>query len=226
MPESNVSTGTVEETLMTSEEAVCDAKTIYKEELEAIQALPPPDPAEISKRMVTLGTRTKKATLVLDLDETLVMTLILAEGELPGVEDGLLVQERPHVAEFLVRTSALFELVVFTAAEEEYAEKVVRQLDPEHKLIKRVLSRSHCIPLSNSMLVKDLRIFADRTLDELIIVDNNIMSFAFQLPNGIPVLPFGGGLDDDELLFLAGYLEQLALETDIVPTNQKHFGLV
>ena len=38
--------------------------------------------------------------------------------------------------------------------------------------------------------MKDLRIIANRSLKDMVIVDNAVYSFAFQLDNGIPIVPF------------------------------------
>jgi CTD small phosphatase-like protein 2 len=42
--------------------------------------------------------------------------------------------------------------------------------------------------------IKDLRIL-NRSLAEMILVDNAAYSYAFQLENGIPILPFYEGKD-------------------------------
>ena len=38
--------------------------------------------------------------------------------------------------------------------------------------------------------MKDLQIIANRSLKDMVIVDNAVYSFAFQLDNGIPIVPF------------------------------------
>jgi len=38
--------------------------------------------------------------------------------------------------------------------------------------------------------VKDLRIIDDRALEDMVIVDNSILSFAAQLDNGVPICSF------------------------------------
>jgi len=49
----------------------------------------------------------------------------------------------------------------------------------------------------------------DRDKKDIIIVDNSIMSFAFDLDNGVPINSFLGTEDDDrELLFLISFLEE------------------
>jgi CTD small phosphatase-like protein 2 len=204
------------------------AAKVYEEELRFIASLPQPDPMEIAKRRVLLGTSTKKNVLVLDLDETLVFSLQLEgleELEELGIEDNIAIRVRPYARELLQRLKTLYELVVFTAAEEAYAKRVVDLLDPSHECITKILSREHCVPLSTGVSVKDLRIFADRSLEHVLIADNNIFSFAFQLPNGIPVTSYDGANDDDELEFLTNYLEVLGRDPQPVTTNSIHIGL-
>ena len=61
----------------------------------------------------------------------------------------------------------------------------------------------------SGVYVKDLSIFADRNMEDMVIVDNSIISFAFNLNNGIPIKAFVGESNDDELLYMVTYLEQL-----------------
>ena len=63
-------------------------------------------------------------TLVLDLDETLVHY----KENLDGEENELLV--RPGAEVFLKELSQNFEIVIFTAAMQDYADWVLDQIDP------------------------------------------------------------------------------------------------
>ena len=46
---------------------------------------------------------------------------------------------------------------------------------------------------NSDLYVKDLTMFqGDVTVDNILIVDNNIYSFAFNLENGIPILEYLG----------------------------------
>lgn len=54
-------------------------------------------------------------------------------------------------------------------------------------------------------------------------VDNATYSFGFQIDNGIPIIPFYDSKKDEELLSLAEYLRQLALESDVRQLNRHHF---
>jgi TFIIF-interacting CTD phosphatase-like protein len=50
----------------------------------------------------------------------------------------------------------------------------------------------------------------------MIIVDNSILSFAFDLDNGVPINSYMGTEDDDrELLFLYSFLEEVAGVKDV-----------
>ena len=50
----------------------------------------------------------------------------------------------------------------------------------------------------------------------MIIVDNSIVSFAFNLDNGVPIDDYlGNELDDKELLFLLSFLEEIVTAKDV-----------
>ena len=58
------------------------------------------------------------------------------------------------------------------------------------------------------------------------IIDNSILSFAFDLDNGVPINSYIGNEDDDrELLFLYSFLEEAASAPDIRVPIQESFKL-
>lgn len=63
--------------------------------------------------------------------------------------------------------------------------------------------------------MKDLRIIQDRSLKEIIIVDNSIVSFAFNMDNGIPIKAFTREKNDEELLYMVSYLEEIYSYPDV-----------
>ena len=75
------------------------------------------------------------------------------------------------------------------------------------------------------MYVKDLSIIEDRDLRELIIVDNSIISFAFNLSNGVPIKAFVGEGNDEELLYMVTFLEEIYAFTDVRAHIEKTFKL-
>ena len=107
-----------------------------------------------------------RATLVLDLDHTLVRSVALPAGAPlargseacagPGgarAPTRTAFARRPHLAVFLKKAAELFEVVVFTAGSRAYAEPVLDALDPRGELFAWRLYRDACVrvPLSNSL---------------------------------------------------------------------------
>ena len=77
----------------------------------------------------------RKYTLVLDLDETLIHYVDTGEDE------GSFFLIRPYCLQFLKQMSEYYEIVIFTAGVQEYADWVVDQLDPDKKFIQHRLYR-------------------------------------------------------------------------------------
>ena len=73
--------------------------------------------------------------------------------------------------------------------------------------------------------IKDLRIIRNRELKDVVIIDNAVYSFGFQLDNGIPILPFYDDKEDEEMLHLVYYLKCLSQFEDIREQNRKAFQL-
>jgi CTD small phosphatase-like protein 2 len=74
--------------------------------------------------------------------------------------------------------------------------------------------------------IKDLDVFIDREKENIVIVDNSIMSFAFDLDNGVPIQSFmGDETDDKELLFLISFLEEAIYTQDVRPSIKEAFKL-
>lgn len=89
--------------------------------------------------------------------------------------------------------------------------------------IKKRLYRDDCIKVED-YFVKDLDIFLDRDKKDIIIVDNSIVSFAFDLDNGVPINSYEGTEEDDrELLFLISFLEEAFYAEDVRTHISKSF---
>ena len=133
-----------------------------------------------------------KYSLVLDLDETLVHYI--------EEENKAYVQVRPYADFFLNEMAKYFELIIFTAASEDYADIVLNELD-KNKVIKYKLYRKHTEQV-NGIFVKDLKKIG-RDLDKTLIVDNNKDNFSLQPENGLHTCSFIGDQNDDELYNLS-----------------------
>ena len=83
----------------------------------------------------------------------------------------------------------MFQVVVFTASHKTYADAVLDFLDPDQELIDARFYRDSCYQTEQGVYIKDLRIF-DRPIEDIVIVDNAVYSFGFQLDNGIPIIPY------------------------------------
>lgn len=105
--------------------------------------------------------------------------------------------------------SKYYEICVFTAGTQDYADACLDFLDPERKVIKHRLYRQHCVNPCSGIYVKDLRIISDRQLKDIIIVDNSLISFAYQMDNGIPIKAYMRQENDEELLFMVAFLEEI-----------------
>ena len=110
---------------------------------------------------------------------------------------------RPHLHECLVQCASRYQVGVFTASHREYADSVINLIDPEGILINFRLYREHCFETNDGIFIKDLRVIRNRDLKDVILVDNSVYSFGFQLSNGVPIIPYFNDPSDKELVYLA-----------------------
>ena len=130
-------------------------------------------------------------SLVLDLDETLVHYL--------EDEENAYIQIRPGAEDFIVDLSNYFELIIFTAALQNYADLAIDGLDPNQKISYR-LYRNHTIKVGD-VNFKDLSKLG-RDLKKIIILENNAENFGLQPKNGLKIKDFEGDENDEELDYL------------------------
>ena len=135
------------------------------------------------------------------------------------------VKVRKHLEEALTYLASMYEICVFTAGEQDYADTILDFIDPDKIIIKHRLYRHHCVMPEKGVYVKDLSIIKDRSLGEMLIVDNSIISFAFNLNNGVPIKGFFGEKNDEELLYLVTFLEEIYSFDDVRSHIDKTFKL-
>lgn len=199
-------------------------------------ALPAPYPADerplplLPPRPVS-GEDDRRLTLVLDLDGTLVecRPFQVPEPDTTGMMTPLTVhlEGKPHAVYFrpkaqvlLATVAKLFEVVVFTASIQSYADQVLDHLDPERKFISARLYREHCTPCpcgpGQVIFLKDMSILG-RPLERVVLVDDSPISHIMTPDNGIAVSPWSADqTSDGELLKLLISLRECqrhALET-------------
>ena len=161
-----------------------------------------------------------KKTLVLDLDETLVHSSffpfekndVILNVSLDGVFYNIYVLIRPWVENFIQEMSKYFEIIIFTASIAAYASPLLDILD-KGKNIQYRLYREHC-NFVNGVFIKDLKRL-NRSLKDVIIIDNSPLAYAFDVDNGLPILSWFDNRDDKELLLLEPILKFLGKVDDV-----------
>lgn len=168
-------------------------------------------------------------TLVLDLDETLVHCTVEpidnADMVFPVTFNNTLynvyVRKRPYLDYFLEAVSRSYEVIVFTASQQVYADVLLDLLDPEKKYIRHRLFRESCVMVQGNYL-KDLHV-VNRDYHRMVLVDNSPHAYGFQVDNGIPIESWFDDDSDTELLKLVGFLRKVYEGNDVRPVVREQF---
>lgn len=137
-------------------------------------------------------------TLVLDLDETLV--------HFQEMEQGGQFLVRPFAEDFLIRLSEYYEIVIFTAAMEDYADFILDKIDKKESIRHRLYRQHTTVQDGHSF--KDLNRLG-RDLSKTVIIDNNPENYQMQVENGIYIKSWYGEEDDQALKELLPLLVEL-----------------
>lgn len=172
-----------------------------------------------------------KITLVLDLDETLVhcttertpQPAITFSVNWNGGTYFVSAMERPYLQEFMKEVSKLFEVVIFTASQKVYANKLLDIIDPEFKWSKKRLFRESCAFIEGNY-IKDLEVLG-RDMSKIVIIDNSPQAFALQYDNALPISSWFDDSNDMELAKVLPLLRKLAVADDVRPILRKRFKL-
>jgi Dullard-like phosphatase family protein len=132
-----------------------------------------------------------KRTLVLDLDETLVHCTVeptcKSDFTFPvnynSTDYEVYVRKRPYVDYFLESVSKEFEVIVFTASQQVYADRLLDYLDPNKKYFASRLFREACLDVYGNF-IKDLSVL-NRDLSKVLfpspLLDCNYTYYPFSL---------------------------------------------
>lgn len=203
------------------------------------RALAPPRP------LLPVHTRRNQChskTLVLDLDETLIHTLarptpltqgIPVEVKLPVPASGssgatkyfaalYTVLKRPGLDEFLETVSQWYNLVIFTASVQAYADPMIDLLEQDRPYFARRLYRDSCTLVAHSPsrssttdgYVKDLS-KVEPDLANVLILDNSPTSYQNQETNAIGIEGWINDPSDTALMSLIPMLSALRYATDV-----------
>mmetsp|Transcript_14247 Transcript_14247/g.21532 ORF Transcript_14247/g.21532 Transcript_14247/m.21532 type:complete len:313 (-) Transcript_14247:14-952(-) len=182
--------------------------------------------------------RSKKKTLILDLDETLIHTSLKPTKYGKNIilefyeEKDIIrfnVSVRPHLHTFLNTIQQWYKVVVFTAGTKDYADAVIDQIDPSG-IIEERYYRDSCDGRKIRLDPNSSRALTDTNkqvylkniakiqpdLSQCILVDNNPYSVITQINNGIICKSwFGNKRNDCELLNILPLLEALRGVDDV-----------
>ena len=146
----------------------------------------------------------KPYSSILDLDETLVHFKVNSEDDSEGV-----LQIRPGVIPFLELVSKFYELIIFTAATQDYGDLLIDAIEENNVYFEHRFYRQHTVIMGNDF-IKDLT-RVGRPLDKIIIVDNMPQNFRLQKENGINIKAFWGeDVNDNALEELGKILVNIA----------------
>lgn len=204
-----------------------------------ISKLKMPDIKEIEHLQIDLPDKfLNKKLAIFDLDETLIHCELknpqkaekMINIKLPnGNKTRIGLNVRPNIVPALEEIMKHYNMIIYTASDQSYADSVMSYIDPEKYYFKHRLYRNNCVKIMSDkntpLYIKDLRIIRNIPLSQMIIIDNSTTSFAFHLNNGIPILPFYSNKDDVEMNFLKNYLVKLAKYDDLTISNGQSFNL-
>ncbi len=111
--------------------------------------------------------------------------------------------KRPGVDKFLTEMAKYYEIVVYTASLNKYADPLLDLLD-KNEVIRTRLFRESCVYYEGNY-VKDLSLL-DRDLKQSIIIDNSPSSYIFHPENAIDCSSFIDDPTDMELEQIGNFL--------------------
>ena len=141
----------------------------------------------------------KKFSLVLDLDETLISL-----DRDNTKENKAILKFRPGLLDFLTKMKKYYEIIVFTSATKEYADQIEDVIEQNEKYFEFRLYREHTISFNNEFIKDISRI--GRPLDKILIVDNMPQNYRMQKENGIGIKSFFGEDEEDDALEYLGII--------------------
>ena len=127
---------------------------------------------------------------------------------------------RPGVEAFLSQISKYYDIYVYSASSKNYLNTIIKNID-KNNIIKQCFCREDCImyvedyeegfdkPNNKYKYIKDLKKI-NKELRNIVLIDNNTISFKLQEKNGIPIKSWFDDYDDLELYKLIPILKNLS----------------
>jgi len=96
-------------------------------------------------------------------------------------------------------------------------------MDPKSEIFDHKLFRKSCVTKDNKLFIKDLRVLKNRDLKDIVLIDNAAYSYAHQISNGVPIIPFYDNKKDTEFKELTKFLMTLLDKNDVRPYLTNYF---
>ena len=158
---------------------------------------------------------------MLDLDETLIyssMKPIYAQDFVETIGSSIIfVKYRPYLMKFLTEMKTIYEIVLYTGGNKEYADAIIKHIENDQPIFDHVLYHDQCVSQQGEYLIKYLGMLkGNRRNEDIVVVDNSLLNFCNSICNLVPILEFNeNAKNDDALIRLASYLKELLHEEDI-----------
>jgi len=159
--------------------------------------------------------------LVMDLDETLVHST----WEKPSffdtnyaslqTADGITfyVYKRPCMEEFLFQAARYYEIVLFTASQQDYADQIIEYIDPNHYISRRYY-RNSCVRDEDGY-VKDLRVLR-KDMARVVAIDDSPIAYKLTPNNAVRIRPWKNDKkEDDSLLQCLKIIDDVRFSQDV-----------
>lgn len=141
--------------------------------------------------------------LTLSLPPLSIILSFYPNDQIDDVVHYVYVAKRPGVDDFLLEMARHYEIVVYTASLNKYADVLLDLLDP-HRVVRTRLFRESCVYYEGNY-IKDLCLL-NRDLSQTIIIDNSPASYMFHPENAIDCSSFIDDPSDRELDVIGKFL--------------------
>ena len=130
--------------------------------------------------------------------------------------------KRPYLDIFIRKMSKKFNLILFTASDQSYADCILKIIDPFNDIFLLKFYRHNCL-VKNNVILKNLEFIYNLNLNKTVFIDNSPIHFYKNSENIVPIIPFFGDAKDQELIKLEKFLKFLFNKKDFRDTIKDTF---
>lgn len=172
-----------------------------------------------------------KHLLILDIDESLVYS---SENPLdPNFNfrlDSYKVVKRPYLDKFISQIFQWFDVAIWTAATDDYAQEIIQQVFPSSQKLEFVWSRKRCAlrydyEKGDYFWIKDLKKVKriGYNLEKVLIIEDESRAIQRSYGNLILTSAYDGNPEDKELQILLNFLEWISKVENVRKIEKRHW---